>query len=369
MYKSIVHVLVSLQTGGAERMAISLAAQQQLDGYKVQIWSITGTGPASELAKANNLTVHCFGQKSGFDWSVVKAMSRRIKQENIQVIHTHNPMPHYYAAAAKLLAPYPVLINTRHNMGTRDNSWRKTFLYRQAMRVTKYAVSVCQTAQNNFVESGVIPSTKARFVRNGIELAHYKPSTEKSKAMFWSTLGRLPPTLTFGSIGRLNSVKNHMSMIAAFAQALPKLPSDTHLLLVGDGPMRHAIQQLAEKHQIANKVTLLGERSDIPFILSAFDVFLQSSDTEGYSLALVEAAASGLPVIATSVGGNAEIVQTGKTGLLVPAQDSNALAQAIVNMAASETQMAMLGANALEWSKQFGPIANMHLQYQSLYQD
>lgn len=365
----IVHILVSLQTGGAERMAIALAEQQQLAGHTVEIWSMTGGGPCEDLAKRAGLGVRCFGQKKGFQLSIVKEMIIALRASKIQVLHTHNPMPHYYAAAAKPFSGPSILVHTRHNMGDDLAKSTRAFAFRLTMLVTKAAVFVCLAARNKLVPTGVIPERKAKVIPNGIDLQQYRQSNEQTKAKFWAGLKREVPSLVFGSVGRLSDVKNHPMMIEAFALALPKLPSDSQLLLAGDGPARAMVEKLIRDRQLEKNVIVLGERSDIPFVLGGMDVFLQSSRSEAYSLALLEAAASGLPCIATNVGGNGEIIEEGVTGFLVARDDIEAFASVLVKLGANRDLLNTMGQAAYVWAQKFGGLQQMYDKYQSLYFD
>ncbi len=365
----IVHILVSLQTGGAERMAIALAEQQRLAGHSVEVWSMTGSGPCEDLAKRAGLSVRCFGQKKGFQLSIVKDMIVALRESRIQVLHTHNPMPHYYAAAAKLFAGRNILLHTRHNMGDDLANPTRAFVFRLTMQVTKAAVFVCQAARNKLVPTGVIPERKAKVVPNGIDLQQYRHATEQTKAQFWTSLKREVPSLVFGSVGRLSEVKNHPMMIEAFALALPKLPTDSRLLLAGDGPSREKIEKLIFERRLEKHVIVLGERSDIPFVLGGMDVFLQSSVSEAYSLALLEAAASGLPCIASNVGGNSEIIQEGVTGFLVAKDDIEAFGALLVKLGGNRDLLNTMGQAAYVWAQKFASLEQMYDKYQSIYFD
>jgi glycosyltransferase involved in cell wall biosynthesis len=350
-------------------MAIALGEQQKLAGHSVEIWSMTGSGPCEDLAKRAGLGVRCFGQKKGFQLSIVKEMIVALRSSRIEVLHTHNPMPHYYAAAAKLFAGRNILVHTRHNMGDDLANSTRAFVFRLTMMVTKAAVFVCLAARNRLVPTGVIPESKAKVVPNGIDLEQYRQSTEQSKAEFWASLKREVPRIVFGSVGRLSEVKNHPMMIEAFALALPKLPADAQLLLAGDGPSRGKIEQLIRDRKLENNVIVLGERSDIPFVLGGIDVFLQSSVSEAYSLALLEAAASGLPCIASNVGGNNEIIEEGVTGFLVAKDDIEAFGALLVKLGANRDLLNQMGQAAYVWAQKFGGLKQMYDKYQSLYFD
>jgi glycosyltransferase involved in cell wall biosynthesis len=363
----IAHLVVSFQTGGAERMALALAARQKRAGHKVELWSVTQTGPCEAMARAEGLKVRCFEQSKGFQLSVIRRMAAAVKELDIQVLHSHNPMPHFYATGVKLISKNLTLVHTRHNMGTDSASSKQIFLFRQAMRVTKAAVSVCRAAEKNLLSVGAISQNKARVIPNGIDLSQYRRATAVGRKQFWDSLGRAVPELALGSIGRLTKVKNHKVMLEALGLALPALPKNTQLVLAGAGGERQAIEALVLSLGLENNVTLLGERSDVPFVLGGIDLFLQSSLTEGYSLALVEAAATGIPCLVSAVGGNSEIVQEEVTGLLVPSGDVKAFSAAMVKLGCDKVLMNRLGSQAFEWAQKYGSLDEMYQSYESLY--
>ena len=158
-------------------------------------------------------------------------------------------------------------------------------------------------------------------------------------------------------------------MIEAFALALPKLPTDSRLLLAGDGPSREKIKKLIFERRLEKHVIVLGERSDIPFVLGGMDVFLQSSVSEAYSLALLEAAASGLPCIASNVGGNSEIIQEGVTGFLVAKDDIEAFGALMVKLGGNRDLLNTMGQAAYVWAQKFASLEQMYDKYQSIYFD
>ena len=151
-------------------------------------------------------------------------------------------------------------------------------------------------------------------------------------------------------------------------QQLRRSGRDVELVLVGDGRERAALQALAQSLQIHDSVHLVGWRHDVSALLQGFDLFALPSASEGYSLALVEAAAAALPLVATAVGGNGEIVQDGVTGLLVPAGDDAALAAALGTLVDDTALRDRMGLAARQWALARGSIGTMAHAYQALYE-
>jgi glycosyltransferase involved in cell wall biosynthesis len=189
-------------------------------------------------------------------------------------------------------------------------------LYQIALIKTHAVVLVCEAARDQFVSRSIIPEKLATVVYNGIEptLSPIKLSITNNQRRV--ELG-LPETgIILGSIGRLNKVKDYETLIRAFS-LLTESIREVSLVIVGDGPERQKLQNLIDELELGQRVKLIGERNDIDSLLEQFSVFALTSKTEGLSVALIEAAWAGLPIVATDVGGNREIVDDGITGYLV----------------------------------------------------
>jgi glycosyltransferase involved in cell wall biosynthesis len=364
----IVHVLTSLELGGMETMVLNLADYQKSKGHTVSIVTIYRMGGLSERAQAKGIDVFCVEKRDGKDvWSAIAGLRSLFKKQGAQIVHTHNLVPHYLAAAACVGLKSCSLINTRHDMGEHLTSRRGDVLYRLAMLRTSFWVAVCKAAARQFVDRNLIPAKKSEVIVNGIELAAFKSRSKDRKTLLLSELGVAGSPLVFGSIGRLNKVKNLPMMLAAFDCCVRERP-DSILVIAGDGPTLAESRAAVLASSFKSKVFFLGSRADVPNLLQGFDVFLQSSLTEGYSLALVEACACALPIVATSVGGNAEIIHTGVRGQLVAVNDIKGFASAMTRFAGDENLRHAIGTAAQRWALEFGSIATMYERYFELYE-
>jgi glycosyltransferase involved in cell wall biosynthesis len=173
-------------------------------------------------------------------------------------------------------------------------------------------------------------------------------------------------TQIIGSVGRLNWAKDQVGLIRAF-RFVRERRTDTALVLIGDGELRAELQQCAFDEGVAGSVYFLGDRSDVRELLQGFDLFVLSSLSEGYSMALLEASAVALPIVATDVGGNGEIVRDGSTGRLVPPSDSSALADAMLTLLREPRQAMTLGRAARAWVERHGSLETMAMRYARLY--
>jgi glycosyltransferase involved in cell wall biosynthesis len=235
------------------------------------------------------------------------------------------------------------------------------------MRRADVAVAVCQAACRRFVGTGAFAPAKAVVVLNAADVARAPARDAAARERLLLSLGRPSHAMVVGAVGRLNAIKNHALLLRA-AQLVRQRGQALEVVIVGDGPERAALQSMASALQIGDCVHLVGWRDDVASLLAGFDVLAMPSRSEGYSLALVEAAAAALPLVATAVGGNPEIVQPGKTGLLVPDDDALALADALARLASDVGLRERLGDAARQWALAHADLDAMGHAYAALYE-
>lgn len=362
----IAHVVESLDIGGLEHVVVALAAAQRARGHEVLIICLWRRGALAERAELAGVRVACCDKRAGLDAKALLRMRSLLRAFGADVLHTHNPMAHYYAVAAALGLGIGRVLNSRHGMGSGELSARREKLYRLALLATDHAVSVCDAARQRFVAHGVMPSRKASVVRNGIDLSRFMARNSAASGTLRMALGLPDDVVLFGTVGRLNEAKQQGRLLVALRTLIDSgVPAA--LVIAGDGELRAALEAQTDSLGLRERVRLLGARSDVPDLLAAMDVFVLPSRTEGYSLALVEASAAALPIIATAVGGNAEIVQDGLTGLVIPAGDDDRLVAAMRELALDPPRRERLGSGARQWALREGSLDAMCDGYQSLY--
>ena len=362
----IVHVVENLDRGGLERMVIDLALAQQAAGHRCRVVCLFEPGALAGELTSQGIAVHACRKRGGVDFAAVRGLRAQLRVAPSAVVHTHNANAHYHAVAATLGQRPARLINTRHGMGAARPGSRGEWLYRRSMRRTDLVAAVCEAARARFAAQGVRPRRGLLSVPNGIRVDAFAAASEDRRVSLRRVLDLPEGTRIVGSVGRLNPVKDQATLLRAFASLHADLP-DTALVLVGDGAARAALQTLAASLGIESAVRLLGDRDDVSQLLQGFDVFALSSLSEGYSMALLEACASGLPIVATDVGGNREIVVDGRNGLLVPPSREAALADAIAAMLRDPARAAAFGAAGREWALREASTATMAARYDALY--
>ncbi len=308
----VCHLVSSLEVGGAEWVALRLAAMQQKQGIDVELLSVK-PGPLAQEAAQLGLRAHALGGASGpLRWSEAASF---FAWRRFDVINSHNPPAHRYAVLARPFG-FPNLVMTRH--GTADRV-SENLLRGPALDAV---VAVSQPVYDAFrAQHPRFSAARVTVIDNGVETP-VPAATDPLAGV------RLPGHTIVFVAARLDPVKDLPTLVRAIAHLDPRRRR-VQLVIAGDGPERAPLEALVAEKQLGDYVKLLGMRFDIGALLCAVDVFALSSLTEGMSLAALEAMAAGLPIVATRVGGNPEIVAHEKTGLLVPAQDPVALGDAL----------------------------------------
>lgn len=362
----IVHVVENLDRGGLERTVVDLIASQRDAGHECRVICLFKLGLLARELLASGVRVDACGKRPGLDLRALRRARALIRQSPDAVIHTHNAMAHYYAVLASLGLPVKCRINTRHGMGGRTRSGRQEWLYRQSLRGTDYAVAVCEAARQRFAADGMRPRRALLSVPNGIRLERFRPADDVARQSLVAELGLPTGSRIIGTVGRLQPVKDHALLLRAFAKVRVQVP-EAALVIVGDGPLRAALEAQAEQAGLSDAVRFMGDRHDVPRLLTGMEVFALTSTSEGYSVALLEACASSLPIVATDVGGNREIVRHGINGRLVPSGDTAAIATALIALLRGGEQAAAMGRAGHAWAQAEASFRTMAERYHGLY--
>jgi glycosyltransferase involved in cell wall biosynthesis len=343
----ILHVLNTLETGGAEHVALNLATRLDPSRYALHVCSLSGEGSLAEPFRRLQVRVHALRRRPGVDVRMIPALAALIRNEGIDLVHTHNAGPWLYGGLAARWAGAR-LCHTEHS---------NVFPHQRVMqavecglvRWTETLISDSDKVTRQLAAQG-IPAGRITTVPNGVETARFTGPVDRAAVR--RALGIDAEAPVVGTVGRLAAVKDQETLLAAFALVWSAYP-ESWLLMAGTGPLRAELEARALMLGIAGRVQFLGDRSDVPALLGAMDVFTLSSVSEGLPLTVLEAMASGLPVVSTRVGGIPEAVLDGDTGLLVPPADPRAMADAIIGLLADPAQRRRLGmagrARAREW--------------------
>ncbi|MGK3998152.1 glycosyltransferase family 4 protein [Sorangium sp. So ce1024] len=366
----IAHVVLSLNVGGLERVVLRLLERTARDRFAPIVCALQEPGALAEELARLDVPLVVIPRKPGLDPGLPVRLSAWLRREGIRLVHTHNPGPHLYGALAARLARAaglpgggggPRVIHTKHGRNY-PKQRRKVLVNRLATALTDRVVAVSDDARAVALEVERVDPAKVVTILNGVDTDVFRPG-DAGEAR--ARLGVPAGGYHVGCVARLSPEKDHATLLAAFAR-LREVRADAHLTLIGDGPVRPALEQQAARLGLTGAVTFTGTRGDVAELLPAFDVFALASLTEGISLTLIEAASAGLPIVATRVGGNPEIVQEGETGLLVPPGAPETLAAALEAVAVREDRAEMGVRGRARMIERFG-MDQMIRAYEALY--
>jgi glycosyltransferase involved in cell wall biosynthesis len=335
-------VLHVMQVAGAE--VLVLETIRRLAGrIDPVVFCLDAVGPLGERLRAEGVEVVSFGRRPGRDWRVAWRMAREVRARKVEVLHAHQYTPFFYAALARVLSGRsPRLIFTEHGRHFPDvvsplrRAANRLFFDHLADAVN----AVCAFSARSLTRADGFSGERIEVIENGIELERYDAVPDR--AALRRRLGLDPARRYVICVARFHPIKDHATLLRAFTAVAGRRP-DVDLLLAGDGPLRHELEVLARDLGVEGRVRFLGVRSDVPDVLRAADLFALTSVSEAASLTLLEALASGLPVVVTDVGGNPEIVRQGREGLLVPRGDPAKAAAAVLRLLDDPAAAAAMG--------------------------
>jgi glycosyltransferase involved in cell wall biosynthesis len=331
-----------MQVAGAE-MLVKEIIERLGDRIEATVFCLDKVGPLGEQLRAAGTEVVCLGRQPGRDWGVVWRLAREVRRRGVEILHAHQYTPFFYASlAAPLSRIRPRVILTEHGRHFPD----RVSPLRRAMnrlvfdRLADAVNAVCGFSARSLCRIDGFAGRRIDIIENGIVAERYRSARNRSACR--RQLGLDPDRRYVANVARLHPVKDQTTLIRAFAQVAAER-DDVDLLLIGDGPLRAVLTDLVEHLELEQRVRFLGIRSDVPDILEAVDIFALTSVSEAASLTLLEAMASGLPVVVTAVGGNPEIVRHGREGLLVRRGDAGETAAALLQLLDDPGKAAALG--------------------------
>jgi sugar transferase (PEP-CTERM/EpsH1 system associated) len=354
----ILHVVDSLSVGGIERNLIELVQQTRHEIEHV-ICCVRAGGPLAAPLAALGTRVHVVGTRP---WGVMPHLWRLCRATAPDALHARN-WGAIDAIFAARLARVPLVIYGEHGPGTWGGR-RRDWVRRAVAAVADQVVAVSNAVRDYFCRIGVRPS-KIRVIANGVDPHRFRPRPDRAELR--RQRGLAADALVIGGIGRLHSLKNYDGLIAAFHE-LTRRHADAHLVLVGDGPERQRLQEAIRSRALEKRVWITGFRDDVADWLAAMDVFAHPSLTEGASNVILQAMATGLPVVATDLPAIRELVLGDATGRLVAPGESAALVDALSFYCRDGAARSAHGAAGRRRVETAFPLERMIDGYRTLYQ-
>lgn len=291
-----------------------------------------------DASRDQGIPTSVIGINGALDFQWARAFTALLKKERVAVIHSHEFTANTYGSLLGQIMGVPV-VATVHGKNYFAEQVKRRVAYRYVSRVSRM-VAVSEDLKQFIVRRVGVAEHRVNVVYNGVDVAGPPPVDQLSAIRADLRLDGYDHVI--GAVGSLYSVKGHIHLIKALPEILRACPK-TLLLLVGQGELEQALKAEVVKRNLDAHVRFLGFRSDVPALLSLFDVFVLPSLSEGLSMALLEAMAAGKPVVATKVGGNSELVLDGDTGFLIDSESPESISDRVVQVLRDKVRAVSMG--------------------------
>jgi glycosyltransferase involved in cell wall biosynthesis len=331
--RKIFYLVDSLNVGGTETQAVELALRIQAAGYDVTLGCLRAQGPLLQRLEGSPVVVREFRPEGGIDTPAgiyqLLRLSWFLKKEKFEIVHTHDLWSNLLGVPAARLAGVRAIVSSRRDLAHFDwyQSKRRVWLRRIQNLGGAVLTNATPIRDALIADDGFAPE-KLRVIHNGVDIEKFQTIGNRRDHLF-PGIGEGKIVVLVGNMH--TDVKGHPWLIAAAPEVIREFPS-TRFVLAGDGKQRADFEQQVANLGIARNFLFLGRRADIAEILSSCDIAVLPSRAEGLPNAVLEYMAAGLPTVVSRVGGNAELIEDGVTGLLVPPENSSALSAALLKL-------------------------------------
>ncbi len=338
--KNVLQFIGSFHQGGSERQAVQLARLLHADGsFNVRLATLENAGVLqSEVEKLELAEIPEFKLTSFYNVNFVKQLlkcANFLRTNKIEIIHTHDFYTNIFGMLASQIIKVPLAIASKRETGGMRTKWQKRiekFAFKQANAIVANSEAV-----KNYLISEGIPGEKIRVIYNGLDLDRLTPKQTDRNAICAELNLPADENIKFITLvaNLRHEVKNQAMLLRAAQKTLEKFPN-AHFVLAGEGERRENLENLARELKIAENVHFIGRCAQIPELLSVSFAGVLTSFNEGFSNAILEYMAAGLPVVATDVGGASEAIVENETGFLVESDDREALANRLSELLGNE---------------------------------
>lgn len=359
----ILHVTFTMEIGGTEQVIRQIAENSDA-GCEHEIACLDGLiGSLGRALQAKGIRVTRLHRRPGFDRQLVGLLRRLIRERNISILHCHQYTPFFYGVLAALGTGARVIFTEHGRFYPERHRLRRRLVNPLLLLGCDHVTTISKATADALHRYEYVPRSRIQVIYNGI--ADLEPVAGTRDELL-ELLG-LPGEFRYlGTVSRLEPIKNQAMMIRAFARLNHELP-ETRLILIGDGAARAGLETLAARLGLVERVIFTGFVDNASRFIRLFEVFLLSSFSEGTSMTLLEAMCLSRPAVVTDVGGNAEIVVHGETGLVTASDDEEAFAAAILQLLRDGELRLRLGRNGRNRYLERFEVARMTGAYQNLY--
>jgi sugar transferase (PEP-CTERM/EpsH1 system associated) len=328
----IAHVLFRLGTGGLENGVVNLINSMPDDKYRHAVICMTDYTDFRDRIKKDDVQVYCLNKKPGKDFAVYFRLWKLFREIKPDILHTRN-LSALEAQLSGLLAGIKHRIHGEHGRDIDDvdgTNPRYVLLRRLFQPIVQRYIPMSKDLETWLIRQIKVPANKITQIYNGVDISRFKLSNNKPVDLLPPNF-RSPELMLIGTVGRLDPVKDQITLVQAFIDLVttnPVVKNKVRLVLIGAGLLMPKLRELSMEAGVDDLIWFAGERNDVADIMQTLDLFVLPSINEGISNTILEAMATELPVIATNVGGNPELVIHNQTGYLVPKQNPTAMAEA-----------------------------------------
>jgi sugar transferase (PEP-CTERM/EpsH1 system associated) len=367
----VLHVVYRFDIGGLENGIVNIINQMPANAYRHTVLALTEATDFRHRIVRADVPVLALHKPPGHALSIYPALFRIMRRLRPAIVHSRN-LAALEAVVPAWAAGVPVRIHGEHGRDIDDlhgSSRKHVWLRRLYRPFVSHYVALGGELANYLVGQVGVPRKGVTQIFNGVDTALFKPVELGRVDVDDCPFGR-PQHWLVGTVGRMQAVKDQPALARAFVLALRKRPAlrqRTRLVMVGDGPLRAVSLAILEQAGMSDLAWLPGARDDVAAVMRQLDCFVLPSLAEGVSNTILEAMATGLPVIATAVGANAELVQHGRTGEIIPPADDQALADALLRLAMQPALAISMGRAGRAAAEARFSLGAMTAAYQSLY--
>lgn len=366
----ILEIVDKPSLGGGQAALLLLAGN--LDGSRFEVLvSSSGEGPLADEARKIGIPYIPVSLGKRLSFQPVREIAAVLEERKIDLLHTHGGIAGLYGRSAARRVRTPAVVHTLHGihyLHYRNPLLRRLYiiLERRYSRTTDRLILVCRSDLWRARKHRLAPDEKMTVILNGTDIRADTGAAEIARRR--DEWGWPAGTPVVGTVARLHRQKGVINLLRAAPRILAAFP-DARIAVVGEGPQGKSLRREADRRGLDDRFFFLGERRDAASLLALFDIFISPALWEGLPFVLIEAAALGKPIIATDVDGVPEVIENGKTGLLVPPGNPDALAEAVVRLLKNKEEARRLGETARVLIPPRFPLRRMVEQTQNLYLD
>lgn len=370
----ILYVIDNIEFGGGERVFSQVIRGLNKERFGVFVASNPGGTFEKKLTEVG-IKIDPLDMTSRYNLGTISQLKKIIKTKDVQIVHSQGGRADFFARIAARIANVPIIISSVAMLVEGyDVSILRKGLYvlidRWTERWVNKFIVLSEALRRALIERHKIPPEKIVRIYNGIELKEYNPDLKEvrsKKLEVRRELGLKNDVPVIGAIGRLVWQKGFEYLIQAIPKVIEVFP-ETRFLIVGEGPLKDKLKVKSEKLKVKDNIIFTGFRSDIKEILASIDLLVMPSLLEGLPMVLLEGMAMAKPIVATRIDGVTEVLENGKMGLLVPAKNPHALAEAILKVLNNKTKADLLGQNARKMVEEKFSVEKMVEQIEWVYE-